>query len=190
MTPLAEWQNFYVIVGSAAGALTGLQFIVMVLISDMPSNPGEQETSEAFASPTIVHFVAVLMLSASLVVPWHSLGAASLVWLLAGLGGFFYTLLVVRRMRRQSAYRPVFEDWLFHTMLPLCAYAGLSASACVLRARTREALFGIAGTALLLLYIGIHNAWDNVLYLVSLKRERLHDSPRNRDTQESPPRGA
>jgi len=30
---LAQWQNFYVIAGSSAGALTGLQFVVMALNS-------------------------------------------------------------------------------------------------------------------------------------------------------------
>ena len=175
MTPLAEWHIFYQIVSSAAGALTGLQFVVMALISDMPMHSGEHETSEAFASPTIVHFVAVLMLAASLVMPWHSLGLAGVIWTLAGLVGLVYTLAVVRRMHRQKAYHPVFEDWLFHVDLPRLAYAGLCASGALLHVHLRGALFGIAGAALLLLFVGIHNAWDNVLYLVSLKRQRLGD---------------
>jgi hypothetical protein len=31
---------------------------------------------------------------------------------------------------------------------------------------TREALFGVGAAALLLLFIGIHNAWDSIVYLV------------------------
>ena len=182
MTPLSEWQVFYEIVGSAAGALTGLQFIVMALISDMPMRSGENETGGAFASPTIVHFVAVLMLAASCAIPWHGLARAEVVWGLAGLAGLVYTLLVLRRMRQQKAYKPVLEDWLFHAILPISAYAGLTTSALVLQSRTRGALFGLAGTALLLLFIGIHNAWDNVLFLVSLKRERLHGSSGPQDS--------
>ena len=185
MTPLVEWQVFYQIVGSAAGALTGLQFVVMALISDMPMRSGEHETGEAFASPTIVHFVAVLMLAASCAVPWHGLSPAELVWILAGLGGLIYTGLVLRRMRRQVAYEPVLEDWLFHTWLPFLAYAGVTASALAVPSHTRGALFGIAGSALLLLYIGIHNAWDNVLYLVSLKRQRLQESAPAQSTNQS-----
>ena len=34
MSLLAAWQNFYVIVGSSAGALIGLQFVVITLIAD------------------------------------------------------------------------------------------------------------------------------------------------------------
>ena len=33
MTALAGWENFYVIVGSSAGALIGLQFVVVALIA-------------------------------------------------------------------------------------------------------------------------------------------------------------
>jgi hypothetical protein len=37
MTALTGWENFYVIVGSAAGALIGLQFVVVTLIADSPT---------------------------------------------------------------------------------------------------------------------------------------------------------
>ena len=78
--------------------------------------------------------------------------------------------MVIWRMRSQTAYRPVLEDWLFHAFLPLIAYAMLAASACVAYIHPRPALFIEAAAALLLLLIGIHNAWDNVTYLVLRKR--------------------
>jgi hypothetical protein len=37
MTALTGWDNFYVIVASSAGALIGLQFVVITLIAEMPS---------------------------------------------------------------------------------------------------------------------------------------------------------
>jgi hypothetical protein len=36
MTALDGWENFYVIVGSSAGALIGLQFVVITLIAEVP----------------------------------------------------------------------------------------------------------------------------------------------------------
>ena len=36
MSELAKWDSFYVIVGSAAGALIGLQFVVITLIAERP----------------------------------------------------------------------------------------------------------------------------------------------------------
>ena len=66
MTALAGWENFYVIVGSSTGALIGLQFVVITLIADMPIAGGQAQAGKAFATPTIVHFGAALLLLAIL----------------------------------------------------------------------------------------------------------------------------
>jgi len=94
MTPLAGWQNFYVIVGSSAGALIGLQFVVMALVADMPRTPVQAQAGHAFATPTIIHFGAVLMLSAALSAPWQNIGGAAVLWGLMGLGGVAYAIIV------------------------------------------------------------------------------------------------
>ncbi|MGB7022569.1 MAG: hypothetical protein WBD73_02120 [Candidatus Acidiferrales bacterium] len=167
---IAGWENFYVIVGSSAGALIGLQFVVMTLIADRPTTPGQAQSGSAFATPTIVHFGAVLLLSAILSAPWQGVGAAIILLGSLGLIGILYEIIVVRRMR-VTAYRPEFEDWLFHALLPFAAYATLAASAYAARTHARGAMFGVGVAALLLLFIGIHNAWDAVTYHVfSTKR--------------------
>ena len=73
MTRLLAWQNFYVIVGSSAGALIGLQFVVMALIADLPVKRGDARSADAFGTPTVVHFGAVLLLSGMLSAPWGGL---------------------------------------------------------------------------------------------------------------------
>ena len=172
MTELARWVNFFVIVGSSAGALIGLQFVVMALVADMPRTPGQAQAGHAFATPTIVHFATVLLLSAALSAPWHAIGGPSLVWGLIGLCGLAYVAIVTRRLRRQTAYLPVFEDWLFHALLPLAAYATLAASGWEARAHAHQAMFGVAAAALLLLFIGIHNAWDAATYHIFVNRPK------------------
>ena len=72
----------------------------------------------------------------------------------------------VRRARRQTGYTPVLEDWLFHTVIPLAAYAVLFVAALLIVAHATGAMFAIAAMALLLLLTGIHNAWDTVTYIV------------------------
>ena len=165
MAELTAWDSFYVIVGSAAGALIGLQFVVMTLIAARP-HLRVAEPGAAFVTPTIVHFGAALLLSALLRAPWQAITLAAALWGLMGLGGGAYTVIVARRIRGQTAYRPEFEDWVFHVLAPLAAYALLTLSAFAAAARTREALFGVGAAALLLLFVGIHNAWDNVAYHV------------------------
>ena len=170
VTELAGWGSFYVIVGAAAGALIGLQFVVMTLLADRPPMDAAA-AGAAFASPTIVHFAAALLLSALLNVPWHTITIAAALWGLMGLSGLAYAVVVARRMRRQAAYRPVLEDRVFHIALPSAAYAILALSAFGAPSHTREALFCVGTAALLLLFIGIHNAWDSVTYHVLVSRE-------------------
>src|SRR5262245_23967255 len=169
MTALAGWQNFYVIVGSSAGALIGLQFVALSLITNTPTPGVDADAGGAFATPTIVHFGAVLGLSGIVSAPWDGIGAAAVLWGFMGLSGLVYAVSVTRRMRAQAAYRPQFEDWLFHFLLPAAAYLILAISAFAARFRLREALFGVGASALLLLFTGIHNAWDAVTYHVFVK---------------------
>jgi hypothetical protein len=180
MTALGGWENFYVIVGSSAGALIGLQFVVMALVADMPRTPAQAQAGHAFATPNIVHFGAVLMLSAALSAPWHSIVGAAVLWGLLGLGGVAYAVVVARRLRIQTAYQPVFEDWLFHVVLPFAAYATLAASACAALVRPTECLFGVATAALLLLFIGIHNAWDAVTYHIFVSKPKRDQAEQSR----------
>jgi hypothetical protein len=168
MTVLDGWENFYVIVGSSAGALIGLQFVVITLIAAKPMAGGAQAGS-AFATPTVVHFGVVLLLSAIASAPWNRITTVAVLWGLAGLCGVVYTVVVARRMRVQSAYQPVFEDWLFHVLLPFAAYAALPISAYTAHSHARPALFLVAAATLLLLFIGIHNAWDAVTYHVFVR---------------------
>jgi len=165
---LIEWESFYVIVGSSAGALIGLQFVVLTLIAQKPQM-ATAEGGAAYLTPTIVHFGTVLLLSAVLRVPWHGIGAFAIAWGFVGLAGIAYVAIVHLRMRRQEGYQAQLEDWLFHTLLPFVAYALLALSALAASSHEREALFGVAAAVLLLLFCGIHNAWDVVAYTVFVK---------------------
>ncbi len=174
MTALAGWGNFYVVLGSSAGALIGLQFVVMTLIAEIPAVRDVERAGSAFATPTIVHFGTVLLIAAVVCAPWQGIAPAATVFGVLGAVGVVYVVIIARRVRVQTAYRPEFEDRLFHVFLPFVAYATLGISAYVARSQPQRALFGVAGAALLLLFIGIHNAWDAVTYHVFV-RKREHD---------------
>jgi hypothetical protein len=176
MTALDGWENFYVIVGSSAGALIGLQFVVMTLLADVPLPAGSTQASQAFGTPNVVHFGAALLLSAIVSAPWEGIGFVAVLWGLMGAGGVVYCSVVARRMRSQTAYRPVLEDWLFHALLPLAAYATLAGTACIACWHTRVVLFAVGAAALLLLFVGIHNAWDAVVWHVFFRKREQRQS--------------
>lgn len=165
---LSTWQNFYVIMGSAAAALTGLLFVVATLMAGVRARVSSpNEAFATFNTPNIVHFCAALLVAAILSTPWQALWNASLLLGLSGLGGMIYVVIVLRRARRQTHYQPVLEDWLWHTIFPLISYTALFVAAILLPGYPAPALFAIAAGTLLLLFIGIHNAWDNVIYITT-----------------------
>jgi hypothetical protein len=159
-----NWENFYVIIGSAAAALTGLMFIVITLIAGIPERRSSGSVA-AFGTPTVVHFCVALLVAAILSAPWQALWNAGLLLGLCGLGGVTYVVIVIRRTRRQTEYTPVLEDWLFHVVLPLVSYTALLVAAIMLSGNPVLALFVIGAVTVLLLFIGIHNAWDTVTYI-------------------------
>src|SRR6184192_1249211 len=153
-SPLAGWENFYVIIGSSAGGLTGLTFVVIALIRDAARvHPAGLH---AFVTPTIVHFGPALSAGVGVV----------------GLGGLSYGGLVAARLRRQgSRYVPVREDWIWNAILPTSAYGALTASSVLMWHRPLECLYVVGAMSLLLLFIGIRNAWDIAVWMT------LHKEP-------------
>lgn len=168
---LSQWQNFYVIAGSSAGALTGLQFVVMALIKDTEHMGGMPEV-RAFGTPTVVHFCAALLVSAIASAPWPSLSSAAAALGFCGAAGVVYAASVVKHAVSQTGYKPDAADWFWYAALPIATYAALTAAAVLLPSYRAEPLFVVAATTLLLLFAGIHNAWDTVTYVAVIHAER------------------
>jgi hypothetical protein len=162
---LRAWSNFYVMTGSSAAALTGLMFVVITLVTRTETTTRTQDGIATFSTPTVMHFCAALLVSAVLTAPWHSLVYPAVVVGLAGLYGLVYILRVTLRTSRLTVYIPDFEDWMCYTVLPFVAYGAIFAGAIALAAGPAPALFALAGGVLLLLFIGIRNAWDVVTFL-------------------------
>ena len=161
---LSAWQNFYVIVGSASAALTGLMFVVVTLIASR----GRQRSGEsigAFGTPTVVHLCAALLIATILSAPWPALWNAGLLLGICGLAGVIYIIVIIRRARHQAHYQPEMEDWLWHTIFPFISYTALVVAALAIPSNATPALFVIGAATVLFLFIGIHNAWDTITYL-------------------------
>ena len=123
-----------------------------------------------------MHFCVALLTASVLSAPWATLASPALALGVTGLGGLLYAAIVIRRARRQTDYKPVFEDWLFHTILPVVAYGSIVAGALALVTHAGGALFAIAAATLLLVFIGIHNAWDTVTWITHERRASANES--------------
>jgi hypothetical protein len=161
---LTAWGSFYAIIGTAAATLTGLMFVVVTFVANIRQRR-IGESFAAFATPTVVHFCAALLITAILSAPWPALWGAGLLLGLVGLSGMAYVIVILRRLRRQASYKPVLEDWLWHTIFPLASYTALAIAALILPSQPEPALFIVGAVTVLMLFIGIHNSWDTVTYV-------------------------
>jgi hypothetical protein len=131
----------------------------------------------AFTTPIVVHFGATLAITALLSAPWTALAPAALLLALGSLGGLAYAALVVWRLRQVTNYQPEWDDWLWYGVLPLVAYMALVVFAVLLLNHAMSALFGVAAGLVLLLVIGIRNAWDVVTYLAFQQLSQQQTTP-------------
>ncbi|HWJ12267.1 MAG TPA: hypothetical protein VNS10_00920 [Gemmatimonadaceae bacterium] len=173
---LSGWESFYVIVGSSGAALIGLQFVVIVLIADVRIE-GSGDSIAAFGTPTVMHFASALAVSAVMSAPWGGLTGVRTALGLAALAGLWFVVRAMIRARRQQSYKPVLEDWIWHTLLPLVAYSIILIAAILAELHTLGAFFAVATAALGLLFIGIHNAWDTVVWIVVNAKPDLRNRP-------------
>jgi hypothetical protein len=156
---LAGWDNFFVIAGSSAAALTGLTFIVITLSAqDGRVNPNGLRI---FITPTIVHFTVVLAFSAFLSMPHHTPLSLCVSLLIAGVLGLIYIGTIATSIRGMtSTYVPVHEDWIWNVILPGIAYGTWLAAGFFIWRSPHGSLYAVAAVLVLLMLIGIHNAWD------------------------------
>lgn len=174
---LTDWQSFYVLVGSSAAALTGLTFVVITIAAD----DGDMERSASarlsgmrvFITPIAVHFGSALWLAALMCIPWQAAVALEVLLIGTGLGGLVYCATLIVRMRAGFVgYKPFASDWIWSAVLPVIAYLVLAAAGLLLPRQPATSLYAVSGAVLLLLFIGIHNAWDVVIWVTTERHAR------------------
>lgn len=169
---LNQWQNFYMLVGTAAATLTGLMFVTTTILAGIDTHvPTANAGIAAFNTPTVVQFAVVLLLAGLLSAPWRTFSSLRVLLSLVGLGMVIYSIIVLRRMMRMPHYQSTLEDWLWYMVFPFLANVLLIIAAFMLTANPSTALYIIAFAVLCLLLVGIRNAWDNVTFLAV---ERAH----------------
>ncbi len=163
---LAGWQNFYVIVGSAAGALIGLEFVVIALVTSVAQHLIDRRTLRAFATPAVVYFTSVVVLAALLNVPHHTTASLRICLLAFGFLGVVYVSWVTFHLHRAS-YALDLEDRAFYVVAPVASFTALFVAGLVVGSRTLGALDIVAASTVLLLVTGIHNTWDAAVWTIA-----------------------
>lgn len=163
------WDNYYLIIGGAAGALIGLMFVVATLGTGRNRDESLRGAS-IYMTPTVVAFSVVLVVAAFTDVP-H---LAPEAWA-AGLGaiggaGALYAAANLRRIYGGKA--PHWTDYWCYGWAPLACYLALGAAAASTAAGAPWAEHAVAAVMMAILLLAIRNAWDLVTWLAPAARDR------------------
>ena len=159
------WHDFYLLVGTASATLVGLMFVAASIGSSVFSEHN-RNALQAFFSPTVVNFAAVLFVCIGVMVPsqtWLSLGL-----LLAGGGvaGLIYAGRVWVQMFVRRSFKVDAVDRFFYAMIPVVGYLLVFASGVMLLLRTPWSSDVTAAALVTLLFAGIRNAWDMTTWIM------------------------
>jgi len=160
---LHAWHEFYVLVGTSAAALTGIMFVV---VSISPETIAARPAAgvRAFVTPIIVFFTTPLVVSGLMLAPHVAPAWLGVLLALVGFGGLVY-LFWVRSHYHWRESKLDQEDWICYVALPFVCYIVLFAAAVAISFASVVGVAALALTMVLLLVVGIHNAWDLVIWL-------------------------
>ncbi|MBF6595031.1 MAG: hypothetical protein IVW51_11380 [Thermaceae bacterium] len=162
---LSQWQSFYLLMGTAAATLIGLMFVVVTFGANSVTRENAA-TVRAFIDPPFNHFFVVLVVAALLLMPLKALTVPATVFMLLGLAQLVVWFRSLGQLKQASQNESLdAADWFWYSLLPLTGHILLVGSAILLLLSLNQALIGLATAGLLLLAVGIQNAWDTVIWI-------------------------
>ena len=168
------WENFFYLIGSAAGALIGLMFVVISLTAGHEPRRVSRG-APVYVAPIVFHYAVVFVVSAISEVPGLQSWAVSVILAFCATAGLVYSAATTIRLCRRGWEDPI-PDWsdkCFYGFLPTIIYVALAVAAGAVWVVERKAVLAIGATLLALLLLGIRNAWDLATTLAQLSHERL-----------------
>ena len=163
VNPIVAWRDYYVMIGTAAGAIVGATFVVVTLAGTMEKR---EAGLRGFITPNAVNLGVVLVGSGVLAAPNIPSLFFDAVFALGGLAGIAYCGIVIRRIR---GFKLDVDDISFYVALPILSYMAFVVAAwwdwCY---GDGEAPLRILACAfLVLLVVGMRNAWDMATFMIT-----------------------
>ena len=167
------WENFFYLIGSAAGALIGLLFIVITLTAGHEPQRVERG-APVYVTPIVFHFAVVLVVSAISEVPGLSRTVVAVLLGASAIAGLAYSAATTVRLCRKGWEDPIpgWSDKCFYGFLPATIYIGLLGTTGAVWIAERRAALMVGAIMLGLLLLGIRNAWDLATTLAQYAPER------------------
>jgi hypothetical protein len=167
---LAQWHDFYALIGGASATLVALMFVAASIGAGVFTRE-HQAGIRSFLSPTVVHFSAVLVICLLATIPTETWILLGLLQTCTGAIGLVYSGWIWRRMMKHGIIASIdVVDRLWYALLPIAAYLLVIAAGVSLPRQSEVSLNILALALILLLLIGIRNAWDMTVWIIDHRR--------------------
>ena len=163
---LTQWHDFYALIGGAAATLVALMFVAASIGAGVFTMK-HQAGVRTFLSPTVVHFTAVLVICLFANIPTDNRTLLGALLGCVGAVGLGYSGWVWQRMLKHGIAASIDTvDRLWYALLPVPAYLMVIAAGAGLWRGYVRGLDVLAAALILLLLIGIRNAWDMTVWII------------------------
>ena len=166
MLTLHDWQNFYILAGTASATLIGLLFVAISAGGYIPAQQAREYT-RTFVNPVLLAYMQVLFISCLSLMPLRGTLLFSIVLIVLGVFNLLLTGKVMWRIRvvHRDDTEIDRDHWLWYTLLPGTVSILLIVSAVGFFLEMPFTLLVIAIIVLVSLAIGLRNTWNLMLWL-------------------------
>ena len=165
------WRSFYAMTGGASATLVALLFVA-ASVGSGAFRAGNGAALRMFLSASVVHFSSVLAVSLLVLAPVPPGIVFGLIVMACGLYGLSYSAVAWRAAVRDGVAAKIdLEDRLWYAAIPACAYVVETCSGMALALQSPWGLIAFALAVAVLLFAGIHNAWDITVWSITRRRE-------------------
>jgi len=174
MLPLAAalgpWHDFYTLLGTASATMVGLLFVAASVGSGVFSSD-RRAPLRVFLSASVVNFSLLLATSLIVLAPMRAEPWLGVMIVGCAMFGLIHSGLAWRDTLRDGLIKSIdLEDRTWYVMLPVLGYLCLAASGVIL---ALGLIFGCPALAVsvgMLLAVGVHNAWDITVWIITRRR--------------------
>lgn len=160
---LDMWRDFYIFTGTAAATLMGLMFVVVSLGRGILGRDEGGSAIRAFFTPVVAFFTTMIVVSMFMLIPRSTPGVLGVLLICVALSGLSYMFASGAHTRwRESEL--AFDDWVWYVALPFVSYLTVGAAGAGIWSLSAFGPYALAAAMVLLLLVGIRNAWDLVVY--------------------------
>ena len=159
-TQVAEWRDFYTLLGTSGATLMGLTFVV---ISLSPGTLVERpDAVRSYTTPIMAFFTTIVFVAVLMLVPRLAPFVRGLLFVIIAVIGLAY-MCSTGTYRNWRETELGFDDLLWYVVWPFAAYFALLIGGIEVWRNQSIGLYVAGASVVFFLLIGIRNAWDVVL---------------------------